>query len=441
MFIAEIWNYKTIKHQKIEFEGFASIVGQNLIGKSAVLGAIESCLKNSMDKEAVRNGESYTDVRLVHDKSDLDVFWHYEEGGTYYIINGQTYEKLNGAVPPPLLEKGFGPFTSGDEKVYLWHTPQFQNLFLVDNGRSALTVDLLSHIFNVDAVYKANSLCSKDLKDSRSEQRIRRTDLNSERDRLSQLSGFPRIKDGLKDLALMEESISILSARHGEGEALSEQTASLTQDVKSLTGVSLLSPEPSSSMLVTKVQKLSAMKGYLRSLRDLKTSVLALHGIKDMGGSVDDADLGSRVQKLSTGTTLLKSLVSLMHGMRGYSTALGKTIAIEPPAGLMERMSKVSASTKLATELRSTTQLCSRLSSYSTKVTPVPQPGTELRDRLAEARSLTASIQAQRLEMMGLVHLGESLDAESLALASNLQEYSQCPACGKPLHAGEHHND
>jgi hypothetical protein len=210
MLTVEIVNYKTIEKVRFEFEGFASIVGRNRVGKSAILGAIRACLTNTVDKGAIRRGCTFTEVRLVHDHSSLDCFWHYEEGGTYYIVNGKTFEKLNGAIPPPLLALGFGPLEAGEEKVHLWDVKQFKSLFLVDEGRSNFATDLLAKILKIDAVYKAKDLVAKDGKEARAKHKIRKADLVEAENSVNALSRFPGIE---KSLAGIGASFVALEAR------------------------------------------------------------------------------------------------------------------------------------------------------------------------------------------------------------------------------------
>ena len=69
---------------ELEFEGFATIVGKNFIGKSATLRAINAALTNRSGTDFIRWGEKVCEVRII--TRDYDILWHKESGNNYYKI-------------------------------------------------------------------------------------------------------------------------------------------------------------------------------------------------------------------------------------------------------------------------------------------------------------------------------------------------------------------
>jgi hypothetical protein len=441
---AEIWNYKTIKHLKINVDGFASLVGPNVIGKSAVLGAIESCLKNSMDKEAVRRGETYSEVRFIHDKSGLDVFWHYEEGGTYYVINGQEYTKLNGAVPPPLLEKGFGPFTSGDDKVYLWHSPQFSPLFLVDSGRSGLAVDLLSTIFNVDAVYKANGLCGKDLKEAKSEYRLRRSDLNKEKDYIASLSKFPSIKASAQKIQTIEKHIASKADEALACNQLLTDLKELKDQVVSLANLPGIPVAPSSGPLGMRVSQLSSARGLRDSLNAIKRALISISGVSSLSPpreGVQDA-LRYSAERLSLGKKMLSDVKALMVSLRSLSGV--QKISKAPVCSsdqISTRHTALGEAKRLLGELRMLSASVERAGkSVKTCTPPIPVPVSRL-EGLAKVKVLHKDLKALYSSVTDAEDELTELETVERSTTQALSSYDVCPACGNTLSNGAHGHD
>jgi len=179
-FTAEIFNYKTIKHETITIDGYTLLVGKNFIGKSAAIHAIVAALQNAEGDGFIRHGEKYCEVRLNFEKSSI--IWHKEKGNNFYVIEheGQLYDlkKIGrGDIPQPLKDMGFSPIVVSNEKVHLWYAPQFEPLFLINRTRQNFSTDIIASVTKMDAIYKASDLAKKELSKQNSALKTRRTDL------------------------------------------------------------------------------------------------------------------------------------------------------------------------------------------------------------------------------------------------------------------------
>ena len=105
----KINNFQSISSASFDIEGFTVIVGKNNRGKSAVIRAIDAALSNKTGGGLIKWDKPHASVELtVKDSNhkDMNVLW--EKGDTtVYKIDGKSYEKLNRAIPPPILEAGF----------------------------------------------------------------------------------------------------------------------------------------------------------------------------------------------------------------------------------------------------------------------------------------------------------------------------------------------
>ncbi len=211
----EITNYESIRHTKLEVEGFTTLVGLNGLGKSAVLRAVNAALINQQGNHFISWGENHCEVHIK--TKNLDLVWHKEEGNNFYIINGQTYSKIGKEPPPaPVAAAGFKLLKIGTEKVNLNYSVQFFPLFLVDRQDSK-GADLITSVYGLDRIYKAVDLCNRAQRTNKDTTRLREKDLEL-------------VEKGLevfKDFEKTKELIAHLKAKKIETEKAEKQLATM----------------------------------------------------------------------------------------------------------------------------------------------------------------------------------------------------------------------
>lgn len=431
--IVEIVNYKTIKHLKFEFEGFASIVGPNFYGKSAIAGAIVSALTNSMDKTSVRYDETFSEVTII--RGDLHVFWHYEEGNTYYIINGQEYKKLNGAIPPPLVEAGFAPITIADEKEYLWYIEQFNPLFVVNRDRSNFSTDLLATIFKFDAVYKALDLCKKEIRENNSLVKLLDTDLLTARDELAPALPLEAILPNTKGIVELSNMVRELGEHLESMEEWSSRLKDGQKVLLALRPIKNLPEVPGVEEGEALLAELRTLDTLVASLRRSSLEYKALLPTKSLPECPSTDTANSLLKELEKVSTLAKRLTGAQEALAVLSAVPGipEAPSLDEVAVMLEDLAKVST-------LNNSLQTCGRALARVKPVKGIPSSPLE---ELAVAEALLKDLQvindlhsrvmgASREQLTAKRLLAEAED-EFTGLIDQLSEFKSCPTCGQGL--------
>ncbi len=479
--VVEIRNYKTIKHMKFEFTGFASIVGQNFIGKSAVVGAIVAALSNSMDKTSIRDGEDFSEVSFI--RGDLDLFWHYEEGNTFYIINGQEYKKLNGGLPPPLVSSGYAPISVADEKEYLWYIPQFKPLFVVDRDRSNFSMDLLATIFKFDSVYKALDLCKKEIREVSSTAKLRETDLTSAREALYPVlplaEVLPRVASVVQDakalgalagevelldswvleIASGRESLSKLLPVRKITEVSVDSCASLLAEDRLISGlcrdlsssvasykkllpVKGLSAPPDTTAVGALVAECKALGTLSDALASSVSSYKKLLPVKDLSDAPDTAAASamySELKDMLALSTRLKKAEMEVAVLKGV-TSISSVESLDEVSTALSDLAKISA---LSSSLKASSLALTRLHPVS-KISVVDPHTVEniqkLQGELVSMSSYISSLKSAGSELKAAKTDLATASVEYDKLFEGLSAYKSCPTCGQSInHTGDNH--
>jgi hypothetical protein len=226
MLNVKIKNFQSIGNISFDVDGFTVVFGKNNLGKSAIIRAIDAALTNRTGSEFVRWGKTKAEVSLKKDA--LDVSWAKGDSATYKV-NGQSFSKLNRAVPQPILDAGIKKIEIGDQKLNPLVAHQFEELFLLDEPGSVIT-DVLSVIYNLHVLSDANDLCLKDLKSKKSLLKIRESDRSSLQEQLDKYKDLDSIKIEMKaiqeldckskelssEISLLDRCISEINRLGGE---------------------------------------------------------------------------------------------------------------------------------------------------------------------------------------------------------------------------------
>ena len=435
----EIRNYKTIKHLCFEFTGFASIVGQNFIGKSAIAGALAACLQNSIDKTAIRDGEDYCEV--LFEREGLSVFWHYEESNTYYLVNGEKFDKLDGTLPTPLVEAGYTPVSSGSEKEYLWYIEQFKPLFVVHKDKSNFSTDLLASIFKFDSVYKALDLCRKEIKSTKALEKLRTEDLKKARrdmvqvqrveDLLPEIERTEALASGVRALGIEATSMRSISDRL----RVAKEEASLLRGVPAVPVVEAGTLSDDIAALASDSRRLASMKSAAQLVRSLKPTQdlqdLSQHKESVAGLLQVQVSASALVNEYRSAETLTKSL----------EVALASSELDRSPYDLLGKgLSDVKAGRALLKELRlakayAETVKASLEGSTDPSLGGLVASIADVLSGLPDLRRMCAEKGAVESEVARLTQELSAAERESKALFDDLKEFKACPLCNKPYDA------
>ena len=162
-----IENFQSIKKVNFDIKGFTVIIGKNNIGKSAIIRAIEAALDNQTGDSFIRKGQKKT--KVIIDNEDITLQWEKSKTTATYEIKGykETFSKLKGTVPKPIIKAGFQKMQIGNQKLFPLIASQFEPLFLINKPGSVVT-EVLASLYQIDTLSTADDLCQKILKSNKS---------------------------------------------------------------------------------------------------------------------------------------------------------------------------------------------------------------------------------------------------------------------------------
>jgi hypothetical protein len=289
----EIRNFQSISHLELEFEGFATIVGRNFIGKSATLRAINAALTNKSGTDFIRWGESFCEVRIT--MGNYDILWHKENSNNFYeiTVDGKKdrYEKIGKEEPPaPIKELGFSVIKLGTEKVNLNYAEQFFPLFLVDR-QDTKGADLLTSVYGLDVLYKAVELCGKEQKSNKDDLRLRQKDLQFIEKDLERFDGFEEVLDRGKGIKESRKKLSDFNSTITKLRKLEDDVKRIYSECNKLKGISEINL-PEIGIIPELIEDVTKLKSNFKSITRIKVDLEGLKGVEEINipetPSVDD---------------------------------------------------------------------------------------------------------------------------------------------------------
>jgi len=199
----EIRNYQSVGHAKFAIDGFTVIVGKNNIGKSAIIRAINAGLTNQQGNNFIREGQKSAEVHVK--RGDLDVVWKRGTSASY-VVNGEAFSKLRGAVPQPLIDAGFKELQVGDEKINTMLAEQLGGEIFLLNKSGAFITEALSTMYNLDVLGAADDLCQKEQRSAKALLKTREADLVSLEEQLLKYADFDKVKAEIEALEQLDAS-------------------------------------------------------------------------------------------------------------------------------------------------------------------------------------------------------------------------------------------
>jgi len=189
MFKVQVGNFQSIQDIELTVNGLTVLTAPSHSGKTALVRAMDSLLTSNWFQESYqRQGTSLTTVILT---TPTDVIEFTRKGSsTSYKVNGASFSKLGGKVPPELTMRGFGEVQiseSATETVTI--LPQLQNQFdgpYQDTIKPASLTQLLGSFTNLAPYQTGQDRAKKQQAEARREcERLQR-----ERVRTSAITEF-----------------------------------------------------------------------------------------------------------------------------------------------------------------------------------------------------------------------------------------------------------
>jgi DNA repair ATPase RecN len=125
-------NFQSWPDFKLEISGLTVVIGPSNLGKSAIFRALKGLLRNEISERAVRNGQKNPiklslqvgkhNITATRSKSDSSA----------YVIDGEEFLKLAGAIPEEVKKLGYGEIKVGEFTVDPIFASQNEPQFLLD---------------------------------------------------------------------------------------------------------------------------------------------------------------------------------------------------------------------------------------------------------------------------------------------------------------------
>ena len=382
----EIKNFESIGHIKFAIDGFTVIIGKNNIGKSSVIRAISSALTNQQGSAFIRKGQKTTEVQIKRDKLNI----HWKKGtSAVYDVNGESFSKLRGSVPPALIEAGFREIQIGDEKINPILAGQFEEIFLLDESGSFIT-ETLSAIYKLDIIGTADDLCQKEIRASKTLLKTRESDIESLDIQLEKFKDLEEIKTQVKSLCIAEEQCEKLKVATEDILSFITRTKTHKENLERLT-----------KALSAQIPDIKACENALQEFTWLEKTSLNLRA------------------------TALK--VKSLENVSG--------ISIPDPASISALITEVTDLEQLADSLK---RIAGRIKTQQQAIKILDSiPETQTEERLCSELEIICAFYNRLVEIAGTVKQTkvdlESSVKELETCQKELNQFKVCPLCSKPL--------
>lgn len=231
-----IENFQSIKELDFEIRGLTVITGKSNIGKSSIVRAISSALRNHPVVGLVRKGEKTSVVKLESDRFKL--LWEKgEKTSGRYELDGQKYEKIGQNQLPEISELGFKSVKIGSKENLPWYASQYDPLFLLNDSGAAIT-EFISEISRLDVLQNSISILLRRKKKVGDRIKSRKEDVSSLKKKLEKSKDFGMIVQIEQDLKDQAESIRFYEDKILTGDKLVKDLDKTAQKIMSFSKAS-----------------------------------------------------------------------------------------------------------------------------------------------------------------------------------------------------------
>src|SRR5208282_2978314 len=117
---------------ELDISGLTVVVGPSNKGKSAIFRALKGLLRNELSAACVRNGQKHPLELTVKLDNHVVTATRARDGSSHYVIDGEKFAKLAGAIPEDIKKLGYGEVKIGEFSVDPIFAVQNDPQFLLD---------------------------------------------------------------------------------------------------------------------------------------------------------------------------------------------------------------------------------------------------------------------------------------------------------------------
>ena len=403
MFKVRIKNFQSIEDATVVVKGLTVVTGANNHGKSSAQRAIRGVFQNTRGTNFIRHGTPST-VVTVEFEDGRTVQWskgRAKGDKPTYILDGDAKHPIHPGqgVPDEVRALGVQAITAGGQTLWPQFARQIKDvLFLIDEP-GAVLAEAVADVDRVSKLNEALRASESDRRAASTELKVRQTDVERLRGRLSGFEGLDTVAETVHQMEEKEKKVTVLDTALSTLSRLRDRWISTTGTVRRLQDVEQISiPEES---LLTQIRELSQEGTQLEGLRDQHVAaakqVQRLEGISRV--VVPEEALFKEAAAAATECLAL----------RGLSGSLD---AAQTRVAQFQGIEEVSVEFDF-------TQVERTLTAYQLLV--------DLRNRVSTATATVVSLEKE------LARAEEELGKTTQLLKDLLGGYEACPLCGSTV--------
>ena len=234
----KIRNFQSINEVDFEVKGLTVITGPNNTGKSACARAVAGAFSNPRGHSYVRQGEKYSSVQITFSDGN-DLTWEKGKGVNRYQINGKVIDKVGTSVPDEVKALNVTSVDVDGKEIYPQIARQFEQVFLLDMPPSVLS-SALSDVDLIKTLESATSLARGDVRSLKGRLKVKREDLELERQNLPNFEGVDQADVLVSDIYKIEVEIEKITSQLQQVEKDFDERTKLMLEIKNLQQAELI---------------------------------------------------------------------------------------------------------------------------------------------------------------------------------------------------------
>jgi DNA repair exonuclease SbcCD ATPase subunit len=423
----QIENFQSIKKINFQIDGLTVIVGKNNIGKSAIIRAIGSALTNAAGADYIRKGTKHTEVTFERD--NLKFNWKKGDSATY-TVNGESFSKLNRAIPKPMMDAGLGKLEIGDFKTNLNVASQFEEIFLLNEPGSTIT-EVLASIYKLDTLSLADDACQKELKGQKSLLKTRDADLKKLESKLTVFEGFEDVKKAMEKVTALDRAVNALQIEIQSIKEYEDEIQSANAEVNRLTPIKDVKPPNTDKCRKT----LEEFQWLLTQEKQVQTSAGMVKGLQPIK-NLQIPDIGPCNETL-TKYVSIGQLISIIKSQEEKVTRLTPARDFKIPEINTQLIDDVRFLARIETDIKNTRTNMDRLSDVHALniegITLALNGFTKIFEGITEIVTLEDSFMVSARATKESRDTLRSLTMELDTAKTDLAAFKNCPTCERPF--------
>ena len=384
----ELVNFMSHSHTVIEpADGLTVLVGPNNCGKSSVMTALQILCHNETSTYVTRHGEKECSI-IVETTAGDTVQWVRHRNTTKYVINGETFDRLRGRVPPILhqilkLTKVY--LEQSQDEFDIHFGSQKDPVFLInDSGRAAAGFFAASS--DASRFIEMQKLHSQKVKEANRDLKRFDKEVEDLENEIDLLDPIPDLKESFDECSQLMKTIEI--------------------------------HDNAATSLQKKIEKLTQLQSRLQQYRDRAAALEELERPPELA---ETAPMARLVENIAANETRINVLRNATQCFAKFATPPSVNLT-EP---LKEMIARINAKTKdvLAAKLRG--------ESLNLLTTPPSIVDVQPLNSLVENTTIaTSQIKQLKLRLKELDRHAADIEQELVAFTA---DNPSCPTCDQPL--------